>query len=223
MRSACLTTIETIQSGIPVARIELLDALQVQACNAYSKLGLPETPMLFVEFHGSRGERRRAIAPLRRNRGRQRRRPVRLDHQRRGAHAGSGRRATTPIGRAWDCGRAHARSPPTSACRSRGLPIASRRPRPISPRAGLIAPIVGHVGDGNFHVTPLIDMDDPEALCTSARLVVLLQDSVRGAPVDRDVRVTADRVRVVVGGRRLLAVGVADRQRVPAGRSGRRR
>ena len=39
--------------GIPVARIELLDALQVKACNAYSKLGLPETPMLFVEFHGS--------------------------------------------------------------------------------------------------------------------------------------------------------------------------
>ena len=43
----------TIQSGIPVARIELLDALQVRACNAYSKLTLPERPMLFVEFHGS--------------------------------------------------------------------------------------------------------------------------------------------------------------------------
>ena len=43
----------TIQSGIPVARIELLDALQVKATNAYSKLGLPELPMLFLEFHGS--------------------------------------------------------------------------------------------------------------------------------------------------------------------------
>src|SRR6202012_3201940 len=51
--AACSATIFTIQSGIPVARIELLDALQVRACNLYSKLNLPETPMLFVEFHGS--------------------------------------------------------------------------------------------------------------------------------------------------------------------------
>src|SRR5262249_61300682 len=51
--AACNATIATIQSGIPVARIELLDALQVKACNAYSKLTLPEVPMLFLEFHGS--------------------------------------------------------------------------------------------------------------------------------------------------------------------------
>ncbi len=43
----------TIQSGIPVARIELLDAMQVEAVNAYSKLGLQETPTLFLEFHGT--------------------------------------------------------------------------------------------------------------------------------------------------------------------------
>src|SRR6185295_9198229 len=53
VEAACNAAIATIQAGIPVARIELLDALQVQACNAYSKLTLPETPMLFVEFHGS--------------------------------------------------------------------------------------------------------------------------------------------------------------------------
>src|SRR5579864_2677015 len=53
VEAACNATIATIQSGIPVARIELLDELQVKACNAYSKLALPERPMLFVEFHGS--------------------------------------------------------------------------------------------------------------------------------------------------------------------------
>src|SRR5579872_7363939 len=53
VEAACNATILTIQSGIPVARIELLDALQVRACNQHSKLGLPETPMLFLEFHGS--------------------------------------------------------------------------------------------------------------------------------------------------------------------------
>src|SRR3954466_3193706 len=53
VEACCNAAILTIQSGIPVARIELLDALQVRACNAYSKLSLPEVPMLFVEFHGS--------------------------------------------------------------------------------------------------------------------------------------------------------------------------
>ena len=53
VEAACNATIMTIQSGIPVARIELLDELQVKACNAYSKLTLPERPMLFVEFHGT--------------------------------------------------------------------------------------------------------------------------------------------------------------------------
>src|SRR5215203_4953628 len=55
VEACCNAAIMTIQSGIPVARIELLDALQVRAVNLYSKLGLRETPMLFLEFHGTEG------------------------------------------------------------------------------------------------------------------------------------------------------------------------
>ena len=54
IKDAADTVITTIQSGIPVARIELLDAIQVKACNLYSKLSLPEEPLLLLEFHGSK-------------------------------------------------------------------------------------------------------------------------------------------------------------------------
>src|SRR6266567_3803314 len=55
VEACCNAAIATIQSGIPIARIELLDALQVRAVNLYSKLSLRETPMLFLEFHGTEG------------------------------------------------------------------------------------------------------------------------------------------------------------------------
>ncbi len=53
VEACCNAAIMTIQTGIPVARIELLDELQVRACNLYSNLTLRETPMLLLEFHGS--------------------------------------------------------------------------------------------------------------------------------------------------------------------------
>ena len=53
VKDAADAVIMTIQSGIPVARIELLDKNQVKSCNNYSKLDIPEEPMLLVEFHGS--------------------------------------------------------------------------------------------------------------------------------------------------------------------------
>ena len=49
-----LTVVGAIQSAVPIARAELLDALQVKACNRYSKLDLAEQPTLFLEFHGTK-------------------------------------------------------------------------------------------------------------------------------------------------------------------------
>ncbi len=53
VEAACETVQSVIQYGLPVARIELLDAMVVRAVNGYAKLDLPETPMLLLEFHGS--------------------------------------------------------------------------------------------------------------------------------------------------------------------------
>ena len=53
VEGACNTTIAALQIGLPLARIELADAVQMRACNAYSHLALPERPTLFVEFHGT--------------------------------------------------------------------------------------------------------------------------------------------------------------------------
>jgi D-lactate dehydrogenase (cytochrome) len=160
VRAACKATIATIQSGLPVARIELLDALQVRACNAYSKLSLPETAMLFVEFHGTQasvaeqsarfgeiaaendgGPFAWAVKPEERTRLWQARHDVYWAA--RGLRPSAQLFATdvcVPISRLADC--------------------VEETQRDIA-EAGLIAPIVGHVGDGNFHVSPLIDTSDP--------------------------------------------------------------
>jgi D-lactate dehydrogenase (cytochrome) len=159
VEDACNTAIATIQSGIPVARIELLDALQVKATNLYSKLDLPETPMLFVEFHGS---------------------PAGVEEQsgRFGeiaADFGGGpfEWATKPEDRtrlwqarhdAYWAGRGlrpGAQAVATDVCvpLSRLAECVTETQRDIAEH-GLVAPIVGHVGDGNFHLTLLVDLDD---------------------------------------------------------------
>ena len=159
--ACCNTAIHTIQAGIPVARIELLDALQVRACNLHSKLGLPETPMLFLEFHGTQAsvaeqsERFGEIA----------------------AEFGGGpfTWTTKPEERTklWEA-RHHA-ALSNFALRPGAQMIATDVCVPISRLAEcvtetqrdiaesrILAPIVGHVGDGNFHLTLLIDKDDAD-------------------------------------------------------------
>jgi D-lactate dehydrogenase (cytochrome) len=161
VKAACDATILTIQSGLPVARIELLDALQVRACNLYSKLTLAETPMLFVEFHGTdegvkeQSERFGEIAkelgggPFDwATRAEDRTRLWQARHDVYWASMGL---------------RPGAKGVSTDVC----VPI-SRLSECIEETqadiatSGLIAPIVGHVGDGNFHVLPLVDMENDE-------------------------------------------------------------
>ena len=159
MGAACDATVATIQSGLPVARIELMDALQVRACNLYSKLGLPELPHLFVEFHGT---------------------PAGVEEQAQrfgeiAAETGGGgfAWATRPEERSrlWQARhdvfwagfalRPGAKTVPTDVC----VPL-SRLAQCVTAtqadliESSLVGPVVGHVGDGNFHVGLLVDERD---------------------------------------------------------------
>ena len=131
VRGACQATILAIQTGIPVARIELLNAEQVRACNAYSKLSLPETPLLLLEFHGSENEvaeQSKNFSEIAKECGGG---AFHLDHAARGPHqtvAGAARRL---LGGEEPASRRRAWWRPTSACRSRGWPIASPKPKRI--------------------------------------------------------------------------------------------
>ena len=161
VEAACNATILTIQSGIPVARIELVDALQIRACNAYSKLDLPEVPTLFVEFHGTDAgvaEQSERFGEIVEELGggpfawetkaedRSRLWQARHDAYWSARHLRPGTSAfatdvCVPISRLAECVTATQRE------------IAA---------LNLVAPIVGHVGDGNFHLSLLVDLDDAD-------------------------------------------------------------
>jgi len=174
VEAACNAAIATIQSGIPVARIELLDEMQVRACNAYSKLTLPESPMLFLEFHGTTAG-------------------VAEQSERFGEIAGelgggpfTWTTNTEERTKLWQARhdvywaalglRPGARPFATDVCvpLSRLAECVAETQRDIASH-GLISPIAGHVGDGNFHCSPLIDMDNPAEIAAAkdfnARLV----------------------------------------------------
>jgi D-lactate dehydrogenase (cytochrome) len=163
------TVIATIQSGIPIARIELFDALQVDAVNRYSKLDLPVAPTLMLEFHGTpagvreQAEMVQAIAA-----------------ENTGANFAW---ATQPEDRSrlWQARhdafwanlalQPGAQAFPTDVC----VPISMlaeciRETRRDLDGSYLKAPLVGHVGDGNFHLVLLVDPKNPEDLAEAERV-----------------------------------------------------
>ena len=173
--SACRTTIAAIQAGIPVARIELLDALQMEIVNAYSKFDYAAKPTLFLEFHGSQNgvrEQTEFFQALAEEYGgggiewaqkqEDRNRLWKARHD--AFHAAV----------AW---RPGAKGVPTDACVpiSRLAECVEETRRDVE-ELGLIAPMVGHVGDGNFHVLPLVMMDDADEVARMEKMVKRLAE-----------------------------------------------
>lgn len=159
LEGAVKTTLETIQLGIPVARIELLDQAAVRGVNLHSGLDLPEKPTLFLEFHGTTAglaEQTATVAEVAAGNGgggfdwatrvEDRNALWKARHQ--ALYAAKGLR---PGSEAFI----------TDVC----VPISQMAPAIMATQAdiaeaGLTAPILGHVGDGNFHVIFLLDPED---------------------------------------------------------------
>jgi D-lactate dehydrogenase (cytochrome) len=163
VEAAVETVILTIQSGIPVARIELLDAVQMEAINRHSKLNYPVQPTLFFEFHGTQAgvvEQAEMVGAIAGEKGggdfqwaTRAEDRNRLWQARHDAYYAA--LALRPGAKGWA----------TDVC----VPISAlaqciSETRADVAQSGLLAPIVGHVGDGNFHLVFVIDPNDAEEL-----------------------------------------------------------
>ncbi|WP_050661221.1 FAD-binding oxidoreductase [Roseovarius tolerans] len=174
VEQAVQTVIDTIQCGLPMARIELMDTDSVRAVNAYARMDLPEKPHLLLEFHGSPGgvtEQAESFGALA------------ADHGGSGFDWATRTEARTAL---WTmrhnayyailAARPGARAVVTDIC----VPIsklaqAIEETRADLQEAGVPGPILGHVGDGNFHAVLLVNESDPgelaRAKAAAARMV----------------------------------------------------
>ena len=159
VKDATDAVITTIQAGIPVARIELLDIAQVKAVNNYSKLSLPESPLLLLEFHGSKSSVKEQSELFN---------EISKDF---GGNNFEWNANIEERNKLWKA--RHDVYYAVKACRPEADYIATDVCVPISrlsecitetiedmEQNKLFGPIVGHVGDGNFHVQLMIDPKD---------------------------------------------------------------
>jgi D-lactate dehydrogenase (cytochrome) len=170
MAGAANTVIQTIQLGIPVARIEIIDESQLRIVNAYSKTDYPIAPTLFFEFHGiseaSVEDQIRAVEEIAREHGAKgfswaasledRHTLWQARH-----NAYYATVASRPGARAWT----------TDIC----VPISHLAECILETQAdiaaaGVVAPLVGHAGDGNFHLIIMLDPDDQAEFAKISRL-----------------------------------------------------
>ena len=170
MAGAANTVIQTIQLGIPVARIEIIDEAQLRVVNAYSKTNYPLAPTLFFEFHGisetSVEDQIRAVEEIAREHGAKGFKWAAsledrntLWQARHNAYYATV--ASRPGARAWT----------TDIC----VPISHLAECILETQADIAAarveaPLVGHAGDGNFHLIIMLDPEDPEEFATISRL-----------------------------------------------------
>jgi D-lactate dehydrogenase (cytochrome) len=169
IEAAANVVIKTIQTGVPVARIELADALQMDAINRYSKLDLPVAPTLWLEFHGTEAsveEQAKMVQMIA------------------SEHGGTDFSWTTnPEDRQKLWRARHDVVYADKALRDGGQLWATDVCVPISRLAECItetqkdlaasflpAPIVGHAGDGNFHVSFVLNPSDPREMKEAERL-----------------------------------------------------
>jgi D-lactate dehydrogenase (cytochrome) len=162
--SAVDTVILAIQMGLPLARVELLDDVQMKGMNIYNPdMDLPEVPHLFLEFHGSEAgvaEQVKSFAALVEEHGgsdfqwatktEDRNRLWQARHN--AYYAGKALRPGCE-GVVTDC------CVPISA-----LADCIARTKEVIAQFGLMAPLVGHVGDGNFHLLILVDPNDADEI-----------------------------------------------------------
>jgi len=169
VEAAVDTVVATIQAGVPIARIELLDAKQMDAVNKYAKLDYAVAPTLFFEFHGTPRGVEEQVAQ------------VKAFAAEQGAH--DLRWAATPEERSKLWQARHDALYAALAMRPGSKGWATDVCVPISGLAECIvetkrdldassvtAMLVGHVGDGNFHLVFLLDPDKPEELAEATRL-----------------------------------------------------
>jgi D-lactate dehydrogenase (cytochrome) len=178
IRDAIETAIETIQLGVAVARIEFMDELQVDACNQYSKTNYPVAPILFFEFHGDTVRSVTDQAEIVQK--------LAEEHHGREFHW-----FTTPEERETLWKMRHEAYFANLAIRKGGKMFTTDICVPISRLADCIveskkdtesasfpAPVVGHVGDGNFHMSFMLDPNNPAEL---AEAKVLEEKIIRRA------------------------------------------
>jgi D-lactate dehydrogenase (cytochrome) len=169
LAAAVNTTIAIIHSGVPVARIELLDDVQMKAINKYSKLDYPEAPTLFFEFHGTEAgvvEQVKTVEAIAGDFGNSDFQWATKAEDR--AHLWQARHDAYYAAIAL---RPGSKGYATDVC----VPISRlaeciEETRQDIEVSGLLAPIVGHVGDGNFHLVMVLDPDNPDEMARAKAL-----------------------------------------------------